>query len=377
MADPRRARQRPSWRPSASWPQSYALPFDLDEARTPKGLGQLLERLKGHPSEKPLSFQLLRSLKQASYDMVNVGHFGLASQAYIHFTSPIRRYPDVVAHRRLKQRLALLGKPAGGFTAPAEGIDGANGELSTALATVAAESSFAERKAMEIEREVVDLYRAYFMRDRVGDVFEGTISAVTSFGIFVSVDEPFIEGLVRMEELGDDIFSFEESALRLVGRRSGRTFSLGDTVSVEILSVSVARRRIDFRLHGHRAEAPFKMPRRGSPARPGPARQGRPQGRAPDAGARAPAAQGRAAGRTEHRPRGQARRRRRPGRAAPRWLSARRPGRRPADFFESWLPEPSPPAARGAARRAAGAGQPVRDRRRRVGAAGARASCCG
>ena len=102
----------------ASLAQSYGLPFDLDEARTPKGLGQLLERLKGHPAEKPLSFQLLRSLKQASYDMVNVGHFGLASQAYIHFTSPIRRYPDVVAHRRLKQRLALLGKPAGGFAAP-------------------------------------------------------------------------------------------------------------------------------------------------------------------------------------------------------------------------------------------------------------------
>jgi ribonuclease R len=251
--------------------QSYALPFDLEAVRTPKGLGQLLERLKGHPSEKPLSFQLLRSLKQASYDMVNVGHFGLASQAYIHFTSPIRRYPDVVAHRRLKHRLALLGKPAGGFTAPAEGLDGANGELNTALATVAAESSFAERKAMEIEREVVDLYRAYFMRDRVGDVFEGTVSAVTSFGIFVSVNEPFIEGLVRMEELGDDVFSFEESAFRLVGRRSGRTFSLGDTVSVEILSVSVARRRIDFRLHGHRAEAPFKMPRRDrrQPGRPG------------------------------------------------------------------------------------------------------------
>jgi ribonuclease R len=241
---------------------SYALPFDLDQVRTPKGLGQLLERLKGHPSEKPLSFQLLRSLKQASYDMVNIGHFGLASQAYIHFTSPIRRYPDVVAHRRLKQRLALLGKPAGGFTATAEASDGSNGDLSKALATVAAESSFAERKAMEIEREVVDLYRAYFMRDRVGDVFEGTVSAVTSFGIFVVVDEPFIEGLVRMEELGDDVFSFEESALRLVGRRSGRTFSLGDTVSVEILSVSVARRRIDFRLHGHRAEAPFRSPRR-------------------------------------------------------------------------------------------------------------------
>ena len=266
--------------------QSYALPFDLDEARTPKGLGQLLKRLKGHPSEKALSFQLLRSLKQASYDMVNVGHFGLASQAYIHFTSPIRRYPDVVAHRRLKQRLALIGRPAGGFAAqpPSAGV----AEQAADLAAIAAESSFSERKAMEIEREVVDLYRAYFMRDRVGDVFEGTVSAVTSFGIFVSVDEPYIEGLVRMEELGDDVFSFEENALRLVGRRSGRTFSLGDTVSVEILSVSVARRRIDFRLHSHRAEAPFKQPRgeRGRDRRRG--RGEPPPERSARAGARTP-----------------------------------------------------------------------------------------
>jgi ribonuclease R len=230
--------------------QSYGLPFDLDEARTPKGLTRLLARLKGHPAEKPLSFQLLRSLKQASYDIVNVGHFGLASQAYVHFTSPIRRYPDIVAHRRLKQRLAAIGRPAGGFGPPTPEDE------TTKLVTMAAESSFAERKAMEIEREVTDLYRAFFMRDRVGDVLAGTISAVTSFGIFVVADEPYVEGLVRAEELGDDIFSFDDATLRLVGRRSGRSFALGDTVSVEVLSVSVARRKIDFRLHGHREQAP-------------------------------------------------------------------------------------------------------------------------
>jgi ribonuclease R len=235
---------------------SYGLPFDLDDARTPRGLSRLLGRLKGHPAEKPLSFQLLRSLKQASYDVVNVGHFGLASQAYVHFTSPIRRYPDVVAHRRLKQRLAMTGKPAGGFTA-AQVED----EV-TELAKVAAESSFSERKAMEIEREVTDLYRAFFLRDRVGDIFTGTVSAVTSFGIFVVVDEPYVEGLIRTEELGDDIFSFDEPTLRLVGRRSGRSFALGDTVTVEVLSVSVARRKIDFRLHGQRTSlAPSRRER--------------------------------------------------------------------------------------------------------------------
>ena len=240
----------------AALAQSYALPFDIDEARTPKGLGSLLSRLKGHPAEKPLSFQLLRSLKQASYDLVNVGHFGLASPAYIQFTSPIRRYPDVVAHRRLKQRLATIGRPSGGWGSKPGTTDPE--EMATEMAAVAAETSFSERKAMEIEREVMDLYRAFFMRDKVGDVFDGTVSAVTSFGIFVNIDEPYIEGLVRMEELGDDIFSYDETQLRLVGRRSGRTFALGDKVKVEILSVSVARRRIDFRLHAHRAEIHFK-----------------------------------------------------------------------------------------------------------------------
>jgi ribonuclease R len=236
--------------------ESYGLPFNLDDARTPKGLGLLLQRLKGHAAEKPLSFQLLRSLKQATYDLVNIGHFGLASQAYIQFTSPIRRYPDVVAHRRLKYRLARLGKPAGGF--PPLPADAGVAELGT----TAAESSFSERKAMEIEREVVDLYRAFFLRDRIGDVLTGTISAVTSFGVFVATDDPFVEGLIRSEELGDDIFSFDESGLRLVGRRSGHAFALGDAVSVEVLSVSVARRRIDFRLQGRKDMGAFARPGR-------------------------------------------------------------------------------------------------------------------
>ncbi|HEY0707041.1 MAG TPA: ribonuclease R [Polyangia bacterium] len=244
----------------AALAQSYGLPFQLDDVRTPKGLSALLARLKGHAAEKPLSFQLLRSLKQATYDLVNIGHFGLASQAYIQFTSPIRRYPDVVAHRRLKHRLARLGKPAGGFPPlpPDEGV--------AELGTVAAESSFAERKAMEIEREVVDLYRAFFMRDRIGDVLTGTISAVTNFGVFVAADDPFVEGLIRSEELGDDIFTFDESGLRLVGRRSGHAFALGDSVSIEVLSVSVARRRIDFRLHSRKSMS-FARPERGERGR--------------------------------------------------------------------------------------------------------------
>jgi ribonuclease R len=118
---------------------------------------------------------------------------------------------------------------------------------------MAAEASFAERQAMEVEREVMDVYRAFFLRDRVGDVLDGVISGVTGFGVFVVVDEPFVEGLVRIDALSDDYYNFDEPACRLVGRRSGRTFSLGDAVKVEVQSVSVVRRTIDFALAEHAA----------------------------------------------------------------------------------------------------------------------------
>ncbi len=235
--------------------EHYGIAIDVDDARTPTGLKRVLDRLHGHPAEKALSFQLLRSLKQATYDVANIGHFGLASADYLHFTSPIRRYPDLIVHRLLKSRLAGQGKPAGGFKV--EPVD------KVALQRMAAEASFSERQAMEVEREVIDLYRAFFMRDRVGDQFEGTISGVAGFGVFVVVDEPFVEGLVRVEALSDDFYLFDEASCRLVGRRSGRAFALGDTVRVEVQSVSVVRRKIDFALADHLAR------HRGRDQRPG------------------------------------------------------------------------------------------------------------
>ncbi len=222
----------------------YGISVDVDDARTPAGLKRVLERLRGHPAERALSFQLLRSLKQATYDVVNIGHFGLASRDYLHFTSPIRRYPDLVDHRLLKQRLAAQGKPAGGMRA------GSPPSRET-LQKMAADASFAERAAMEVEREVVDLYRAFFLRDRIGDVLEGTVSGVAGFGIFVTIDHPFVEGLVRVENLSDDDYVYDETSSRLSGRRSGRTFALGDAIKVEVQSVSVVRRKIDFALHEH------------------------------------------------------------------------------------------------------------------------------
>jgi len=225
--------------------ERYGIKFDPAEAATPLGLAAVLKRLRGHPAEKPLSFMLLRALKQATYDVVNVGHFGLASPAYLHFTSPIRRYPDVIVHRLLKHRLASQGKPAAGFE-PMAKTDMPTSEI---LQNAATNASFCERKAMEVEREVVDLYRAFFMRDRIGDILDASISGVTSFGIFVVADQPFVEGLVRTDYLSpDDFYEYDDVACRLIGRRSGKTFSLGDRVKVEVLQVSVARRRIELRL---------------------------------------------------------------------------------------------------------------------------------
>jgi ribonuclease R len=237
----------------ATLAERYGVRFDPDEAKTPLGLSVVLKRLRGHPAEKPLSLLLLRALKQATYDVVNVGHFGLASPAYLHFTSPIRRYPDVIVHRLLKHRLASLGKPAAGF-APLAATAMPTSEI---LQNASSNASFCERKAMEVEREVVDLYRAFFMRDRVGDILETSISGVTSFGIFVVADEPFVEGLVRTDYLSpDDFYEYDELACRLIGRRTGKTFSLGDRVQVEVLQVSVARRRIELRLRDSKGRAP-------------------------------------------------------------------------------------------------------------------------
>jgi len=220
--------------------EGYGLKFDIDEARSPRGVRKLLQSLKGKPYERPVSYLVLRSLKQAVYDVVNVGHFGLASPAYLHFTSPIRRYPDLIVHRLLKVHLRREGLASGGSSHPPP-------PAKETLAALAAESSQHERRAVEAEREVVDVYRAVLMRDRIGEVLTGTITGVTSFGMFVECNEPFIEGMIRMDSLGDS-FELDENGVRLTGRRSGQTFTLGDTVTVKVEDVSVARRRIDLSL---------------------------------------------------------------------------------------------------------------------------------
>jgi ribonuclease R len=221
--------------------QAFGIHVSAEEVQAPRGMQKVLAATAGKPFERALNFMMLRSLKQATYDVVNVGHFGLASREYLHFTSPIRRYPDLVVHRLLKWHLRREGQASGGPThAPPP--------PRTELAAMSAESSAHERRAMEAEREVVDMYRAFLMRDRVGEDLDGVISGVTSFGIFVEIREPFVEGLIKIEKLGDEFFEFDEHTMRLVGRRSGRAFALGDPVKVRLENVSVARRKLDFSL---------------------------------------------------------------------------------------------------------------------------------
>jgi ribonuclease R len=220
---------------------AYGIVVDVEAAVTPLGMKHVLDQIAEKPGAQALSLLVLRTLTQAVWDTVPIGHFGLASGDYLHFTSPIRRYPDLLVHRLLKYHLHRDGHASGGgYTKSPPAVD--------ALTALAHAASGHERRAMEAEREAVAMYRAYLMRDQVGQRFDGVVSAVTSFGAFVEIEEPFVEGLIKLDSLGDDKFSYDEVHMRLSGDRTGTQIELGDKVTVEINNVSVVRRRIDFTL---------------------------------------------------------------------------------------------------------------------------------
>ena len=223
--------------------------FEIEDALEPKKLSALLKKLSAHPQKQILHMLLLRAMKQAVYDIVNIGHFGLASSAYLHFTSPIRRYPDLLVHRAT--RAVLRGEP----------IDRGD-PARDALRAAATTASECERKAMEIEREVVDLHRALLMRSRVGAIFEGTVTGLVGTGVFVNVDDPFIDVLVRMESLGADRYELDDERLRVIGARSGDRIALGDRMRVQIEDVSVLRRTVYGRRLHEADERREKRPRR-------------------------------------------------------------------------------------------------------------------
>ncbi len=200
----------------------------------PKDLQRTLERVEGRPEEKLVSRVVLRSMNRARYDPDNVGHFGLAARWYAHFTSPIRRYPDLLVHRAVV-RAFIDGEPV-----PEEwaGED---------LEAIAERTSERERVAEEAERDSVDLKKVEFMERHLGDTFSGTIAGVTSFGFFVLLDEVFVEGLVHVNTL-DDYYVFQEDQYALVGDRSRKRFRLADRVRIRVARVDKEQRHVDFEL---------------------------------------------------------------------------------------------------------------------------------
>jgi len=208
--------------------------FDATAMTESLGVSKFLQRISTHARKQVLEMLLLRSLKQAAYDVKNVGHFGLASANYLHFTSPIRRYPDVQVHRAVKH-LLRGGKPVATEAALEE------------LAQSATLASTRERAAMDVEREVVDLYRALLMRDHLGETCEGIITALVGSGAYVTLDQPFVDVLVRFESMGPDQYQLAEDELSVVGVRSGDTLSLGDRIAVVIEDVAILRRQVHAR----------------------------------------------------------------------------------------------------------------------------------
>lgn len=203
-----------------------------EENLSPKAFQRVLSNFKEKPEERVINEILLRSMKWAKYSAKNLGHFGLASEAYTHFTSPIRRYPDLIVHRLLKR---VLSKKE--ITISEEVLTHQADHLSSR-----------ERVAMEAEREILDRYRVRFMKDKIGEEFKGIISGVTAFGFFVELEDIFVEGLVRVTSLHDDYYQYHEKRYCLMGERTHKTFRIGDKVRVRVERVDVERRQIDFGL---------------------------------------------------------------------------------------------------------------------------------
>jgi ribonuclease R len=195
-----------------------------------KDYGKLITRIKDRPDAQLLQTVLLRSMQQAVYSPDNVGHFGLAYEAYAHFTSPIRRYPDLLIHRAIKAVLHGDKYKAGDWN-----------ELGI-------HCSMTERRADDATRDVTNWLKCFYMQDKIGDVFEGTVAGVTSFGLFVALDGVYVEGLLHVTELGNDYFHYDKAHHEMAGERSGVRYRLGDRMTIKVVRVDLETARIDFAL---------------------------------------------------------------------------------------------------------------------------------
>ena len=208
--------------------KDFALSLGGGSKPTAKDYAMVLEKIKDRPYAGMLQTVMLRSLQQAVYTPENVGHFGLAYNAYAHFTSPIRRYPDLLVHRGIKGVIAEKRYDAGDLNA------------------VGIHCSETERRADDATRDVEAWLKCYYMQDHVGEEFEGTVSGVTSFGLFVTLDELYIDGLVHISDLGQDYFQFDAAKHSLSGSRSGVRYQLADRVRVKVVRVNLEQAKIDF-----------------------------------------------------------------------------------------------------------------------------------
>ena len=220
--------------------KDFALALPGGKTPSPRDYAQLLKKIKDRPDAPLLQTVLLRSMKQAVYSPDNIGHFGLSYDAYTHFTSPIRRYPDLLVHRALK---AMLNATVHDPKVPWEQLG--------------MQCSATERRADEATRDVTAWLKCYYMKDRLGETFVGTITGVTGFGIFVTLDEVYVEGLVHISEFGQDYFHFDQAKHAIIGERTKKRFQLSDRVNIKVARVDIETSKIDFSLAG---DIPKKVP---------------------------------------------------------------------------------------------------------------------
>ena len=213
--------------------KDFALTLSGGKTPSPRDYAELLKKIKGRPDAPLLQTVLLRSMKQAVYSPDNIGHFGLSYDAYTHFTSPIRRYPDLLTHRAIK---AIL--------------HGTTYDPKVPWDQLGMQCSATERRADEATRDVTAWLKCYFMKDRLGETFAGTITGVTGFGIFVTLDEVYVEGLVHISEFGQDYFHFDQAKHAIIGERTKKKFQLSDRVNIKVARVDIETSKIDFSLAG-------------------------------------------------------------------------------------------------------------------------------